>query len=161
MRTVVIGIGNSVLTDDSVGIQVVRRLALELDGRQDVQATEIYTGGLDLMEAMAGFDRAILVDAIVSEGGQPGAIYALEDADWLRTRNSGSTHDASLAVALDLGRMAGLHLPGRISAWAVEAKDVETVGEELTEEVGRAVPVLVRMLLQQVEECRTTSGEQS
>ena len=161
MRTVVIGIGNSVLTDDSVGQHVVRCLAPHLEGRTDVRTHEMCTGGLDLMEAMAGFDRAILIDAMVSPEGRPGAIHRLEEADWPRTRNSGSTHDASLAVALDLGRMAGLHLPEKITTWAVEAGDVETVGEELTEAVGRAVPAVVRMVLQQLAETGGNGGEQS
>ena len=161
MRTVVIGLGNPVLSDDAVGPQVARLLAEQLAGRGDVRVREIYTGGLDLMEAMRGFDRAIVIDAMVSRDGQPGDIHRLEDSDWPLTRHSGSTHDASLAVALDLGRLAGLHLPGPITAWAVEAKDVETVGEELTEDVGRAVPALVQMVLEEVQETGSAGGERT
>jgi hydrogenase maturation protease len=158
MRTIVIGIGNPVLSDDSVGVQVARRLASQPIEREDVRITELYTGGLDLMEAMVGFDRAIVIDAMISPGGRPGTIYRLEESDWLQTRNSSSTHDASLAMALELGRMTGLHLPDRITAWAVEAQDVETIGEELTDEVSRAVPTLVRLLLQQMNEIGSARG---
>jgi hydrogenase maturation protease len=99
------------------------------------------------MEAMAGYDRAILVDAIQTEGGKPGTIYALEPADVAQTRNIHSTHDGSLAVALELGRMAGIRMPAEIRIWAVEAGDAGTFSESLTEEVARAVPRVVESII--------------
>ena len=87
------------------------------------------------MEAMAGYDRAIVIDAMVS-GGRPGTIYRLGLEDLPKTRNTDSTHDASLPVALELGRRPGLQLPGDVRIWAVEAADVETFGERLTPDGG-------------------------
>ena len=99
------------LSDDSVGIHVVRRLAEELKGRPDITTRELYTGGISLMEAMTGHHKAIIIDAILTEGGRPGAIYSLTLSDLLQSRNVHSTHDANLAEALELGRMVGLTLP--------------------------------------------------
>ena len=64
MKTLVIGLGNPLVTDDSVGLRVVERLKPLLADRSDVEVSEDYWGGLRLMERMIGFDRAIVIDAI-------------------------------------------------------------------------------------------------
>lgn len=146
VRTVIIGIGNPVLGDDSVGLKIAGRLREELHASPDVSVTELHAGGIRVMEAMAGYDRAILVDAIRTEGGKPGAIYELQPENVAQTRYICSTHDGSLLVALELGRLAGVAVPAEIRIWAVEAADVETFSESLTAEVARAVPRLVQRI---------------
>jgi len=150
MRSIVIGIGNPFRTDDAVGVQVVCRLSELLRERTDVCTAELYAGGMRLMEAMAGFDRAIVIDASVTPEGRPGTLRWLESAEWPRARNTCSTHDVSLGLALEFGRLGGLSLPGEIRVLAVEAKDVETIGETLTPEVAKVVPAVIEAVLQQI-----------
>jgi len=153
MKTVVIGLGNPVLADDGVGLQAVRRLAPYLVGVPGIQVCELYSGGIRLMEAMAGFDRAVLIDAILTEGGRPGTVYGPAVGDLFQTRNAHSTHDGSLAVALELGRLAGLRLPSEIRIWAVEARDVTSFSEQLTADVERAVPVVTEDVMRFLGVC--------
>ena len=143
MATIIIGIGNPVLTDDSVGLQVVRQLRNMLSSNPDIVTRELCAGGLRLVEAMAGYERAIIIDAIVSEGGHPGAVCILGPSDLKASKNTCCTHDARLREALELGKMAGLRLPEEIRIWAIEAGDVETFSEGLTPEVRQAVPGVV------------------
>ena len=151
VRTIVIGIGNPVLCDDSVGLKVADRLRAELRHSRRTAVTALYAGGIRLMEAMVGYQRAILIDAIQTAGGRPGAVYPVEIADLLETRNICSTHDGSLRAALELGRMAGLEVPSEILIWAVEAADVETFSESLTPEVAAAVPLVVENIIAQLQ----------
>lgn len=132
MSTIVIGIGNPVLSDDSVGIKVAHTLACALAARHDIEIRELWTGGLRLMEALKGHERAIIIDAIVTEGGKPGSVYRLKPSDLRQSRNTGSSHDAGFQEALELGAMLGLHLLRQITVWAIEASDVETFSEKLT-----------------------------
>jgi hydrogenase maturation protease len=155
VETVVIGIGNPVLSDDGVGIQVVRELAGRLRGRDDIATTEFYSGGIRLMEAMASYRRAVLIDSIITEGGRPGAVYRLELAALPETRHTHSTHDSNLAVAMEFGRMAGLRLPEKVEIWAVEAGDVVTVGEDLTPPVRQAVSRVVESVLEELNKPRS------
>jgi hydrogenase maturation protease len=149
--TVIIGLGNPVLADDSVGLRIAAELRSRLAGRSGFTTVELYSGGMCLMEAMAGHTRAIIIDAIV-KGGVAGAVYRLGLADLPRTRTADSTHDASLRVALELGHAAGLPLPGDVQIWAVEAVDVETFSERLTPEVERAVPRVVEQVMRDLDE---------
>jgi hydrogenase maturation protease len=159
MATIIIGIGNPVLTDDSVGLKIVQHIAELLPVSSGVAVCELHVGGIGLMEAMAGYDRAVVVDAICTPGGVPGTVYSPTLEGLFNTRNTCSTHDANLDVALELGKLAGLHLPSRIRIWAVEAGEVTAFGEQLTEAVQRAVPIVVDRIMNDLsDELRQAPG---
>lgn len=151
MRAIVIGVGNPLLGDDGVGIRVARELSGKLANHATVTVTELYTGGLRLMEAMVGFDRALVVDAMVTGACPPGTIRSFAPEELGATRNLRCAHDTSLPAALAMGRMLGLSLPEEIRVWGVEATCCEEFGEELTPPVEQAVPVLVRELVRDLE----------
>ena len=147
MRTVVIGVGNPTLTDDGVGPHAVRELSVRMDADPDVDVAELCAGGLRLMEAMAGYDRAIVVDALVVGDLPAGTTVELNSDDLVGTKNLGCAHDMSLPYALDLGRVTGVALPAEIRILGVRAMDVTTFGEALTAPVAAMVPALVDRLL--------------
>ncbi len=161
MRTLVIGLGNTILTDDGVGILVARAAALRWSERRlssshaasEVTFTEASVGGLRLLDLIAGFERVILVDAIQTPGGQAGQIYRLGPGDLRASLHSGSTHDLSLPGALALGRDLGLALPSdeQIVIIAIEVADVLTFGERCTPEVSAAIPRAVGAVLEALE----------
>src|ERR1700738_1031493 len=155
-RSIVIGVGNPVIADDGVGLEVVRLLRSRLTGLHEITVVEVYNGGLELMEAMVGYERVFLVDAIVT-GGKPGTIRRLGVEQLATTRNSSSTHDGSLSAALELGRLAGERLPGEVRIWAIEASDVTTFCEGLTPEVRAAVPVVTAEIMQVLSSQQLTS----
>ncbi len=146
-KTVIIGLGNPILTDDSVGINVARRLKGLFDKKSGVDVLEVYAGGIRLIDVMEGYKRAVIIDAIITGNEMPGTISRLSLSDLLSTRNTLSVHDMDLPTALELGRMLGLCLPDDITIWAVEAKDVETFSESLSEDVAKAVPFVVENIL--------------
>jgi hydrogenase maturation protease len=147
----VIGLGNPVLSDDGVGIRVVRSLAL--DARcHGVDIVEASVGGLRLLDLIVGYDAVVLVDAIVTRNGRPGPVDRLPASNALTTLHSGCSHDLSLAGALRLGRSLHIKLPcdDAIRAVAVEAADVRTFGESCTSHVISAIPMAVEAVLQEL-----------
>jgi hydrogenase maturation protease len=146
---IVIGVGNPVISDDALGLIAAQCVRRQVAGRSGVAVTEVYNGGLELMEAMAGYDRAYVVDAIVS-GGRPGTIYRLGIDEVAATRNTSTTHNGSLSAAMELGRLAGVKLPDEVRFWAVEAGDVSTFYEGLTPEVEAAMPVVAAEILREL-----------
>ena len=151
MKTLVLGLGNPLVTDDSVGLRVVARLKPLLAQRPDVEVAEDYWGGLRLMERMMGFDRAIIIDAICT-GAPPGTLHRLTP-DSIPTQRSASSHDVNLPTALAFGRQAELHLPDdeQILLVGIEAEDILTFGEECTPAVAAAIPGAVREVLDALE----------
>ena len=147
MSTLIIGLGNPLVTDDSVGLHVAAEVRARLTGRDDVEVVEDYWGGLRLMEQMAGFDRVIVIDAICS-GAAPGTVHRLAVRD-MPTQRSSSSHDMTLPTALELGRQAGLRLPPDedILILGIEAADVTNFGETCTPAVAAAVPRAVALVI--------------
>ncbi len=148
-RTVVIGLGNPILSDDAVGLQVVRALSRQMEGEDSVDIKEFYAGGIRLVEAMAGYDKALIVDAMLTHS-KPGTIRAVGEGGFGISRNASSMHDISLATAIQMGRMLGLTLPTEIKVIGIEAKDVRTFGEALTEDVASAVPSAVSLIAEEL-----------
>lgn len=147
MKTLILGLGNPLISDDSVGLRVAAALKERLAGRDDVEVDEDYWGGLRLMERMAGYGRAIVVDAIAT-GAEPGTIHRLR-VDSVPTQRSASAHDVNLPTALAFGRQHGVELPRDedILLVGIEAKDILTFSERCTPAVEAAIPRAVREVL--------------
>jgi hydrogenase maturation protease len=144
---IIIGVGNPLLSDDAVGIATVRKLREYLDAQEGVVLRELYTGGIRLMEAMAGFQRAWIVDAMVSGTAPPGTISRFSPGDFVATRHATSSHDTDLATALETARLRRLPIPREICIWGIEAAEVELFGEILTPAVARAIPQVIDAIL--------------
>jgi hydrogenase maturation protease len=148
MKILILGLGNPLVTDDSIGLRVIEELKPRLADRPEVEVSEDYWGGLRLMERMIGFDRAIVVDAIQT-GAPPGTIHRLTP-DGIPTQRSASAHDMNLATALEFGRQAGVHLPQNegIRLVGIEAEDILTFNERCTPAVQAAIPRAVEAVLE-------------
>jgi hydrogenase maturation protease len=150
MKTLVLGMGNPIITDDGVGIQVAHEVANQLNDPQ-VTVAETSAAGLSLLDSIVGYDRVIIIDAIQTEKGEAGQIYRMSTADFSLTKHFSSPHQINLVTALELGKMLNLAMPEEITVFAVEAKDITSFSEKCTPEVERAIPEVVKMVLQELD----------
>ena len=150
MKTLVLGLGNPLLSDDGVGWQVAEQVRLRVTD-PDVEVDCLAGGGLSLMERLVGYDRALLIDAMASDQETPGQVscFDLEQLpDPLRVAGHlSSTHDTSLKTALQLGRQLGLSLPDQVRVIAIASRSVDVFSEVLTPPVAAAVPRAVQYAL--------------
>jgi len=161
VKAIVVGIGNPILRDDSVGIRVVERL-------EGVDTAILTTTNFEVLDVIAGYDLAIIVDAIKT-GDEPGRIYVLSLEDILISNTYTNTHNLTLATTLKLGyEIFPERMPKDIRIVAIEVEDAESFGEECTPKVRDAIPKAVetvRMLLNdsskskdfKIEPCSTRS----
>ncbi len=153
MKTLVVGLGNPILSDDGVGVKVAYAVeeALGPNIPENITVTEASAGGLRLMELMIGYDRIILIDAIMTDNGHDYGFIHQMTLDDLRkitpTEHSASAHDTSLVTALDAGEKLGLHMPQVFEIIAVEVENVMDFSEEPTPAVGAAIPIVTEMVL--------------
>ncbi len=150
MKTLVLGLGNPILMDDGVGIKVVRALKPRVDDPQ-VTLHESSCGGLNLLDVLVGYDRAIIVDAVQTRDGAAGNLYRLRSDDFEPCLHVSCAHSVDFATALELGRKLGLRLPRDITIVAVEVQDVTTFSEECTPAVQAAINTAVDTVLQELE----------
>jgi hydrogenase maturation protease len=153
--TLVIGLGNPILGDDGVGWRVIEvledRLAVDEVARREAGPLEfdrVAVGGLSLMERLVGYDRVVLVDAIlgsVSEGTV--TVGSLADTACRLTGHLDSAHDAPLIEALSAGRTLGAHVPDDITVVGVGVRRVDLFDERLSAPVAAAVAPAVEAIL--------------
>ena len=156
---IVIGLGNPILCDDGVGWRVAHEVreylagSGELSARVFVNVVEACVGGLSLVELLVGYDQAVVVDAILTEGGVPGSVYQFDLDDLPGTLNTASAHDTNFATALRALRRFGAVLPNNraISIVAVEAMDVWTFAESCSPAIEAAIPVATAAVVRVIE----------
>ncbi len=154
MKTLILGLGNPILTDDGVGVLVAEEVRSRLPEDTPIDITEVSVGGLTLMETMIGYDRVILVDAFQRlHGGCPGKVHkmTLEDLKSISpTQHSASAHDASLVTALETGQRMGLPLPKDITIYAIEVENVMDFSDQPTPTVAAVIPQVAEAVLAEV-----------
>ena len=147
MKTLVFGIGNLLRSDDGVGLHIIEHLRKENLG----DAADLKEGstGLDILDAIKGYDRMILVDAIKS-AGEPGKIYKLsvEDFQNIETLHSFSTHlNMDFFTMIELGeKLFPGQIPEDIIIIAVEADDTTTISDKCSPDVEKAIPEAVDLV---------------
>ena len=154
MKTLVLGLGNAILSDDGVGIKVAQELGQKLDDPH-VTVAEASLGGISLLDSIVGYDKVIIIDAIHTQKGKAGQIYRMGPRDFSFAKHLSSPHQINLITALELGKMLDLAMPQEITIFAVEAEDITNFSETCTPEVERAIPEVVKMVLKELR-CKTS-----
>jgi hydrogenase maturation protease len=154
MKTLVLGLGNPILSDDGAGIRVAQEVGKKLDDPQ-VTVSETSVAGLSLLDSIVGYDKVIIIDAIQTKKGEAGQIYRMKPEDFPFAKHLSSPHQINLVTALELGKMLNLVMPQEITILALEAKDVSNFSERCTPEVERAIPEAVKMVLEELK-CQTS-----
>jgi len=150
MRTLILGIGSSILTDDAVGIVVAEKLGERFAGRRDIEIAVNEEAGFTLLEEAIGYDRLIVVDSIVS-GDEPGTIRRYVLDDFAVTAHAASPHGFNLATVLEFGRRQGLHVPDDVLIFGISVREVDVFGEELTPAVAGRVDDIVATIASEIE----------
>jgi hydrogenase maturation protease len=145
-RTLIVGLGSPILRDDAIGLRVAEALAARLPSDR-FAVTEAGASGLRLLPLLEGWERVVIIDALVvpPESGAapcPGALHRLsaEDLDAALTLNS--SHEAGLADTLHLGELLGMDMPDETIIFGIEVVDPFTFDEEMTPLLSNRVEAL-------------------
>ncbi len=153
---VVLGIGNTLLTDDGVGVHAIHYLGgqISTSAREGV---ELVDGGT-LSFTLAGYiDDArglIVVDAARFDAA-PGTVRVLAGSEmdrFLGRRARHSVHEVSLADLLDIARLHGT-FPRRRALVGVEPARTDW-GETLSAPLARALPEVADAIVRLVDRWR-------
>jgi hydrogenase maturation protease len=156
MRTVLLGMGNPILSDDAIGVRLAKDFKARLDKIGNLPEIDVVeecsVGGLNLLDVVADSDCLIVLDSIKTRGGTPGDYYYFTAESLRETMNLSNVHDANFATALELGRRLGHKIPHHrdIHILAVEVKDNITFGETMTPPLETAYPALSEEIFNEV-----------
>ena len=159
MKTIILGVGNPILGDDGVGNHIVNRLKEKITD-PNITIDEAITGGMNLLDLIIGYEKAIIVDAVKSENANTGEVKRIPLGDF-NTMHSCNPHDVSLVEAIKMAEKLGeKHIPKEIIIIGVMMKQIPCeFGEKLSKNIAAAVPKAVDMTLDEINKEISSRGE--
>ena len=139
----ILGIGNTLLRDEGIGVHVVERLRSELGNRPNLEILDGGTLSFTLAEPIARANGLIVVDAARMHS-EPGTVRLFKNSEmdrYLRGYRQ-SVHEVSLTDLLDIARLSE-HLPGQRCLIGIEPKDLDW-GDSPSRELLPAIDLAVR-----------------
>ncbi len=148
-KTLVLGIGNTVMSDDGVGVKVVQRIQREYRFPESVSVVDGGTLGLDLLPMLEQIDNLIVVDA-VETGKEPGTCVRLTGEELpIALETKVSPHQMGLKDLLAVARLLG-HFPREMVLIGVQPESIE-MDTELTPKIEAQVEILIDNVLKELE----------
>jgi len=144
--TLILGIGNNLLTDEGVGVHVVRFLQEQHSDSPGLTFLDGGTLSFTLAEPIAEHDNLIVVDA-ARFGEAPGSIRCFEgeEMDRYLTGNRASVHEVGLMDLFDISRLSGT-FPQQRALIGVQPKSLDW-GEFPSAQVAPAIARVAAMAL--------------
>ena len=143
----ILGIGNILLGDEGVGVEVIRRLE-SIEMPEYVQLLDGGTGGFHLLSYLQEYPRVVLIDATL-DGNAPGTVQVIKPKfsnDFPRTLSS---HDIGLKDLIDSAALLG-KLP-EITLITVSVHPEQELVMELSDEVSKAVSEVSEMIINMIK----------
>jgi len=135
----VLGLGNTLLSDDGVGVHVARRLAGDAGTPDWLRAVDGGTMGFRLTRMIGAACYVLIVDA-ADFGAAPGSLRILDESELsghIAAAQKTSAHEAGLVDLLTLARLENF-APRHLAVLAIQPAVIDW-GERLSDPVEKAV----------------------
>jgi len=149
MSILVLGLGNTIMSDDGFGVKVVNTLSSRYHFRGKIRLVDGGTLGLDLLPHLEDVESLLIIDALDMRD-KPGQIFRIEGEDVPRAFASKlSVHQMGLQDQLAVAELQG-HVPTRLVVWGVQPECIE-MGTELTACVEASVDTVIAKILEELQ----------
>lgn len=147
--TLVLGIGNTLLSDEGIGIHVIDRVAELATGRDDLVMLDGGTLSFTLAEDIGTHSRLVVVDAARLDA-PPGTVRVFEGEDMDERLRGGlqSVHEVGLSDLMDIARLTET-LPAKRALVGIQPKYMDW-GDSPTPEAAAAIPEAAAAVLELV-----------
>jgi hydrogenase maturation protease len=145
-ETLVMGLGNILLSDEGIGVRVVEHLLEQYDFPEGVLVMDGGTLGLDLLPYVEEASRLVVVDAVQARK-PPGTLIRLTGTEipTFLDASKVSPHQEGLQDLLAVATLKG-YLPGEVIFWGAQIESLG-VGLELSPVVAAQVEPLADYVL--------------
>ncbi len=111
---IVIGLGNMLLSDEGIGVHLVRRLSKQQDKFPLTDFIDAGLAGMSLLHLIANRKRAVIIDC-AQMGAEPGTIrrFASDEVQSVKQLSHYSLHEADILQVINLSKQLG-ECPGEI-----------------------------------------------
>ncbi|MBI3599506.1 MAG: HyaD/HybD family hydrogenase maturation endopeptidase [Nitrospinae bacterium] len=148
-KILVLGVGNILLKDEGVGVRVIERLQRDYKFPPNVEIIDGGTAGLGLLNLFEGIDHLIIVDAIQGND-TPGSLYRFKFEDIsANIPKKFSPHQIGIFETLTVKKVLG-KLPDT-TIIAIQPKDCNHWGMELTPEIENKIPDVINLVMKELK----------
>jgi len=108
MRTLIVGVGNPIASEDMFGILVAEKLEKILSNYKEVEIDYCVESGVRLAEKIIGYDKVIIIDAIKADNGEASEIKMMNIKEWSNKafKTPFTPHDIDFMTAIKIMREA-------------------------------------------------------
>ena len=144
MKTLILALGNPILSDDAVGWEVADRLAAHLE---DAEIIKSSAATMDVIPRLAGFERLVVVDAVKLSNAPVGTVHRLSLDDLADTVRLSSPHDINFATAFKMAKDWGYDIPPDIRIYAIEVQELSKFSETCTPQIVEKLDTITAEIL--------------
>lgn len=144
MKILVLGIGNSLLADEGVGVAAMRALGARYGPQENMEFLDGGTLSFTLAVPIAECDALLVIDA-AELGEPPGTVCCFENEEmdrFLGANRKSSVHEVGLLDLMSISRLSG-HWPQRRALIGIQPAMINW-GESLSPAVAAAMPEIYR-----------------
>ncbi|MBV2122000.1 MAG: HyaD/HybD family hydrogenase maturation endopeptidase [Candidatus Thiodiazotropha sp. (ex Ctena orbiculata)] len=155
-RVLILGIGNTLLSDEGIGIHLVTAMQQKIGDIPGVTYMDGGTLSFTLAEPIADADGLIVVDA-ARMNQPPGSLQVFHNdaMDRYLSGNRSSVHEVSLGDLLDIARLSET-LPAERCLVGIEPKELDW-GESLSDAVAPTLDQGIEAIISILKEWRIFS----
>ncbi len=156
-RVTVIGIGNTLMGDDGVGVRIAEELQRR-DLPPDVEVVVGSVAGMALVRHLMESEAVIFADAIdAGSEAPPGSVFRFNPDDVGVTQlRSNTIHGMSVSYLVTSARLAGAR--PFVLVYAVQVEDVRALPDTLSTPVDAAVAIVAAMIEAEIAPTAETPG---
>lgn len=150
MQTLVLGIGNTLLSDEGIGVHVIQQLQKQHGELANTRFIDGGTLSFTLATEIEQADNLIVIDA-TQLNAEPGTVKTFVDEEmdrFLGTGNKRSVHEVGLLDLIHISRMTG-HFPEHRALIGIQPHKLDW-GESPTEQVSAAIPLACDRVMTQI-----------
>jgi hydrogenase maturation protease len=157
-KTLVLGLGNTLLGDEGAGVYVVRALQEQYADLADVEFLDGGTLSFTLAGPIEDADSLIVIDATQLQAS-PGTVrvFEAEDMDrFLGSHRKSSVHEVSLMDLMAIARLVEA-LPARRALIGIQPEYLDW-SDALTPTVARAIPMASDLAMELIGKWRSAGS---
>lgn len=150
MKTLILGLGNDILGDDAVGLEVAN--SIKKMNLNNVDVKTLISSGLDILDIISGYNKVIIVDAIITKTNKIGTIHRLIPEDFHKIQKiSYSIHNTNISTIFEIGKKLNMMLPKEIIFYGIEIKDRLRFKEGLSKKIKNTLPLVLNRIIAEIE----------
>jgi len=144
MKTLILGMGNPILSDDGVGLALAAMLRNKIPGA-DVAASAMI--GLALFDLIVGYDAVFIIDAMTTKDGRKGELKKIGADDRCGTLHLFTSHGLNIFELMELGVQCGFEMPRLAAVYGVEIGSEVAFDESLSPELNEKLPAITEEII--------------